>query len=231
MFERNEQYFEPEYITTIQKHAVRTFAWMAVGVLITAITAFAVYASDMTLTLLSGYMPLVLLVAQFGVVIALASRLMKMSATRAKILFLAYAILTGITFSILGMAYLPGTLALAFLITAVYFGSLVIIGYTTKMNLLRFGPILFGGLIALIITEVIMMFMGVSTNTMIFSAIGLMIFTALTAYDTQKMKALYAQYSGDEAMLSKLSIYSAFELYLDFINIFLYILRFLGNRD
>ena len=99
------------------------------------------------------------------------------------------------------------------------------------MNLLRFGPILFGSLLALIITEVIMMFMRADTSTMLMSAIGLLIFTGLTAYDAQKMKALYASYEGDEEMLKKLSIYSAFELYLDFINIFLYILRFVGNRD
>ena len=233
MFERNEDYFEPQYAaTSLQKHAVRTFGWMTLGLLVTTATAFAVYSTDLIYYIYTmRFAPLILIAAQFGVVIALGPRLMQMSATSAKLLFLAYSMLTGITFSTLALVYLPGTLAMAFLMTTVYFGSLAVIGYTTKMNLLRFGPILFGSLLALIITEVIMMFMGADTSTMLMSAIGLLIFTGLTAYDAQKMKALYASYEGDEEMLKKLSIYSAFELYLDFINIFLYILRFVGNRD
>ena len=99
------------------------------------------------------------------------------------------------------------------------------------MNLLRFGPILMGGLLTLIIVEVVMTLLGMDITTRGFTAIGLLLFTGITAYDTQKMKALYHSYEGDESMLSKLSIYSAFDLYLDFINIFLYILRFVGNRD
>ena len=97
----------------------------------------------------------------------------------------------------------------AFGITAVYFGCLVMIGYTTKMNLLRFGPILMGGLLTLIIVEVVMTLLGMDITTRGFTAIGLLLFTGITAYDTQKMKALYHSYEGDESMLSKLSIYSA----------------------
>lgn len=228
----NENYFEPELSTDLQKHSVRTFGWMTIGLLVTTVVALVISTTDLIYTLFAiPYLPLILLVAQFGVVIALAGRIMKMSPASAKALFLVYAVIVGITFSTLGVVYDLGTLGLAFLVTAVYFGSLVVIGMTTKMNLLRLGPILFGSLLALIICEVIMMFMGVGTDTMLFSAIGLLIFTGITAYDAQKMKALYAQYEGDEVMLKRLSIYSAFDLYLDFINIFLYILRFLGNRD
>lgn len=230
--DHNENYFEPELATSLQKHSVRTFGWMAIGLLVTTVVALLVSTTNLIYYIYSiPAAPIILLVAQIGVVIALAGRIMKMSPVTAKILFIVYAMIVGITFSTLGFAYNLGTLGLAFLVTAVYFGSLVIIGMTTKMNLLRFGPILFGGLISLIICEIIMMFMGVGTDTMLFSAIGLLLFTGITAYDAQKMKALYAQYEGDETMLQRLSIYSAFDLYLDFINIFLYILRFLGNRD
>lgn len=233
MFEHNEDYFEPQVTaTSLQKHAIRTFVWMTIGLLVTAATAFAVYSTDLIYYIYSNrFTPLLLIVAQLGVVIALGARLMKMSPTSAKALFLAYSILTGITFSTLAIVYLPGTIAMAFLMTAVYFGSLVVIGYTTKMNLLRFGPILFGGLLALIITEIIMMFIGADTGTMLISAIGLLLFTGITAYDAQKMKALYVSYEGNEEMLQKLSIYSAFDLYLDFINIFLYILKIVGKRN
>lgn len=230
MFDRNEKFLEPEFTTSLQNHTIRTFAWMAAGLFITTITAFIFYSSASIMpALYSPYMPLVLAFAQIGIAIAFAGRLMKMSATGAKSLFLIYSVITGIVFSYLARYYLPGTLAAAFLVTTVYFGSLVAIGLTTKMNILRFGPIIFSALIAFIISEVVMMFIGASIYTMLMSGIGLLIFTALTVYDVQKMKRLYVEYECNEEMLSKLSIYSAFEFYLDFINIFIYILRFLKD--
>lgn len=231
---RDEMEFTKDYsATTMQQHSLHTFAWMGVGLAITAVVAFALGASDFTLRLLYSFpmLPMILIIAQIGVAISFAARLSKMRASTAKVLFFSYAILMGVTFSTLAYVYDLGSIAIAFAITAVYFGSLVFIGMTTKMNLLRFGPILMGGLITLIIAEVVMMLFGMDMNTMVFSALGLLLFTAITAYDAQKMKALYKSYENDEVMLSKLSIYSAFDLYLDFINIFLYILRFVGNKD
>ena len=235
MFHNNEELnFETEYhVTTIQQHAIKTFASMGLGLLITALVAFGMVTTNMTLRLYVSYpiAPMLLLFAQLGVAVAFAARLAKMKAATARILFVAYSILMGVTFSTLAFVYDLGSIGIAFGITAVYFGCLVIIGYTTKMNLLRFGPILMGGLLTLIIVEVVMTLLGMDITTRGFTAIGLLLFTGITAYDTQKMKALYHSYEGDESMLSKLSIYSAFDLYLDFINIFLYILRFVGNRD
>lgn len=229
---QNENYFEPAYTTSLQRHAARTFGWMTIGLLVTTVVAMLVtFTGTFDFIFSIPMLPIVMIVAQLGLVFALAGRIMKMSPTSAKILFLLYSALTGITFSVLGLVYSVGTLALAFLVTTVYFGSLAVIGLTTKMNLLKLGPILIGALFALIITQIVMMFLNVSTDTMLFSAIGLLIFTGITAYDAQKMKALYMQYEQDELALQRLSIYSAFDLYLDFINIFLYILRFLGNRD
>lgn len=230
MFNPNEQFLDSSSIPGLKKYAVKTFAWMTLGLLVTTVVAFAIYSSNLVYYLFeSGFIPLILLVAQLGVAIALAARLMKMSVAGTKFLFLIYSALTGITFSVLGLVYLPGTLAAAFLITTVYFGSLTVIGYTTKMNLLRFGPILFAGLLSLIIVEIIFMLMGADTSTMAFSVVGLLIFTGLTAYDVQRLKALYLSYEGDIEMQNRLSIYSAFQLYLDFINIFLYVLRFLDK--
>lgn len=228
MFERDEKFLEPEYTTSLQNHTVRTFAWMSLGLLLTTIVAVIFYSSESIMpTLYSPYMPIVLFIAQIGIVITFTGRLMKMSEVSAKLLFLIYSIVTGIVFSYLGRYYLPGTLAVAFLVTTVYFGSLVAIGLTTKVNIMRIGPLIYVALIAFVICEVIMVLMQVSIFTMLMSGIGLVIFTALTAYDVQKMKRLYIAYEHDEEMLSKLSIYSAFDLYLDFINIFIYILRFL----
>ena len=147
-----------------------------------------------------------------------------------RMMFFAYSILTGFTFSLLGWLYDAQSVMFAFAITAVYFGSLCVIGYTTKVNLMPLGRLLFVSLIILIIVEVVMMLMGFSTDTLLLSAVGLLIFTGLTAYDTQKMKQLYLS-TPDEHSRNCLAVYSAFELYLDFINIFMYILRFVGNRD
>ncbi len=230
MYNPNEHILEPSSASGLKKYAVKTFAWMTLGLLVTTVVAFAVYSSNLVYYLYdSGFIPLILLFAQIGVTVALAARFMKMSVTGTKFLFLTYSILTGITFSILGLVYLPGTLAAAFLITTVYFGSLTIIGYTTKMNLLRFGPVLFAGLISLVIVETIFLFMGADISTMAFSVVGLLLFTGITAYDVQKLKVLYLSYENDIEMQNKLSIYSAFQLYLDFINIFLYVLRFLDK--
>lgn len=228
----NENYQDIELATSLQRHAIRTFGWMALGLLVTAIVAVFVLSTNLVYMIYANPIaPIVLLIAQIGVVIALASRLTKLAPSSALILFLLYAVLVGVTFSSLGIAYGLGTLGFAFLVTAVYFGCLAVIGLTTKMNMLRFGPILFAALIALVVCELIMMLLHADINTMLFSAIGLLIFTGITVYDAQKMKALYMEYQNDETMLSRLSIYSAFSLYLDFINIFLYILRFVGNRN
>ena len=217
---------------SLQKYAMRTFLWMGLGLLVTFLVAIGVLFTDLIYVIYAmSFLPYVIILAQLGVAIAFTSRLAKISVSSARILFLVYAALLGITFSTIGLAYDMYTIIFAFLITAIYFGSLIVIGFTTKMNLLRFGPIFIGGLLTLIIAEVVMMFMGASTDTMLFSAIGLILFTGLTAYDAQKMSALYYQNEGNPDVLQRLSIYSAFELYLDFINIFLYVLRLLGNKD
>lgn len=217
---------------SLQKYAMRTFSWMGLGLLVTFLVAFLVLSTNLVYVIYgSRFTPLLIMVAQIGVTVAFASRLSKMSVSSARVLFLVYAALLGVTFSTIGLAYSMSTIIFAFLITAVYFGSLIVIGFTTKMNLLRFGPILIGGLLTLIIVEVVMMLFRVSTDTMLFSAIGLILFTGLTAYDAQKMSVLYYQNEGNPEALKTLSIYSAFELYLDFINIFLYILRFLRDND
>jgi len=210
------------------------FKWMFIGLLITFGVAFAISNSMSAILFIYGnaWMPLVLFVAQIGVVIAMGARLLKMQPSTVKALFLAYSVLTGVTFSSIFIVYTASSIAGAFLISSIYFGSLAIIGYTTKTDLSKLGTLCAVALLVLIVVEFIFLLMGASTDTLIFNAIGLLIFTGLTAWDVQKMKKLYSQFSNDENMLQNIGVYSALDLYLDFINIFLYILRFLGkNRD
>ena len=156
---------------------------------------------------------------------------MKMKPITAIILYLTYAVLLGITFSSLMYVFVLGAIFQSFGLTALYFGCLAIIGYTTTIDLTKLGTILGVGLLIFVVAEIILMIMGVDITTKVFTAIGMLLFTGLTAYDVQKMKKLYLSNVHDEVALRKLSIYSAFDLYLDFINIFLYILRLVGSRD
>lgn len=231
---RGEMQFQSTYETTsMRQYVLRTFLTMGLGLLLTAIVAFVMYQSGLALRLLyaNPYLPLVLLAVEIGVVVAFVTRIRKFSANTAKILFAFYAVLTGVVFSTLGYAYDPSAIFAAFAVTAVYFGSLVTIGYTTKVNLLRYGPLLMAALITFIVAQVVMFFLGMSMETKLISVIGLVIFTGITAYDAQKMKKLYELNEGNEQAIATMSIYSAFELYLDFINLFLYILRLLAKRN
>lgn len=227
--------------TTLETYTVKTFAMMAVGLLITAITALILSTVKITVDGYRGplalmlcykfnYLPMILLFAEIGVVVAFSARLFKSSINAVRAMFFAYAVLTGFTFSTLQYVYESTTIYLAFGITAVYFGALCIIGATTKINLARIQPVLMIGLICLIIFNLAAMFMDLSGMERVVCSLGLILFTGLTAFDTQKMKNLYIEYQGNQEMLPRLSMYSAFDLYLDFINIFLYILRILGNK-
>lgn len=217
-----------------RKHLIKTYAWMFLGILITFVTAYAVATVPiLTYTIFfSNMMPFILLVAQLGVVVAFSARLMQMKVTTARILFIAYSVLTGVTFSGLFIIYEIDTLIYAFAMAATYFGSLVVIGLTTRFNLSGIGAIGFAGLIAMLIFQFITLFIPMPQFNFVTSLIGLIVFAGITAWDAQKIKLMYdSALNGDEHVLNRLSIYSAFELYLDFINIFLYILRILGRRN
>lgn len=218
--------------TSLQSHMTKTFLWMFAGLAVTFGVAFYINSNTRLMYEIysSSYLWIIMMIAQFGVVIALAARITKMKPMTARILFFAYAALTGVTFSVLGIAYSVGTIGLAFAMAALYFGSLAVIGFTTKRDLSKIGTIAIAALFAMIVYSFITMIFGLSMNIFVYSIIGLVVFAGLTAWDVQKMKKLYYAYEGDEQMLNNLSIYSAFELYLDFINIFLYILRILGNN-
>lgn len=219
--------------TTLEKYTAKTFGIMALGLLVTAITAYVLNINYMGLRLWISfpYLHYVLIFSQLGVAIAFTARLFKASITSTRIMFFIYSILTGFTFSILQYIYDSTTIYLAFGITCIYFAALCTIGFTTKMNLSRIFPLLMVGLVAIIIFNIVSLFIDLEALDRVVCSVALIVFTLLTAYDTQKMKKLYEQYQGDELMLSRLSMYSALELYLDFINLFLRILQILGKNN
>lgn len=175
----------------------------------------------------------VLLFAPLGFVLLMSFGFQRLSAGVLMALFLGYAIINGITFSFILMAFTPGSVLGCFLSASAMFGIMAVMGYTTEKDLTKFGRILMMGVIGILVAMVINFFLGSSQLDYIISIIGVMIFTALTAYDVQKLKRIGEGIEfGDVPanQTKKLSILGALTLYLDFINIFLFLLRMAGNR-
>jgi uncharacterized protein len=166
----------------------------------------------------------------FGLVFFMSFRLHKLSPAAAQATFWIYAILMGVTFSSLGLVYTHGSIARVFLITAVAFGSLSLYGYTTKRDLTGMGSFLFMGLIGIVVASVVNIFLASSALSFALSIIGVLVFTGLTAYDSQKIKEMYFEGDNHQVMTAK-AINGALQLYLDFVNLFLSLLRLFGSRD
>lgn len=213
---------------TIQQYINNIFKWMVIGVLTTFVTAFALEKSSFMSY--AGKLPFILIIFQFAVVIGLSRRLMTMKPITAKVLYMIYSVITGVTFSYVIASYTSFSVALAFLVAAIYFGVLVVLGTVIKMDLTRIGTICLAGLFVYIIFSVIVMIFHLGVGTLIMPLISLVLFAGITAYDMQKSLQLYNYASSNPEMLEKLSIYGAFNLYLDFVNIFLDILQLLGDN-
>jgi FtsH-binding integral membrane protein len=211
----------------------RVYFWMTLGLLVTAGTASIVSVSPLFQVLVGQ--PLiffVLMIAELGLVIWISRGINHLAPASAMLLFFIYAALNGITFSVLFVVYTLGSVAHTFLATAALFGVMSIIGYTSKMDLSKMGSFLFMGLIGLIIAMLVNMFW---TNTMlgwIVTFVGIVLFLGLTIYDTQRIKRMTATalQQGDEDVKARMGILGALALYLDFINLFLFILRLGGQR-
>ena len=216
---------------SIGVYTAKAFFWMFLGLLTTFAVAFFGYATGTILYVFAiPYFHIVLLVVQLGVVFFLSARLHKLRAGTARALFFVYAAVTGVVFSAYFLIFSMMSLILVFAMTAVYFGAMALYGYRTQTDLTRLRPILVGGLIFLIVCGLLSMFLPLGMMDRVVCLIGVGIFLAFTAYDTQKIRAYSQAYQGDQAMLERASIFSALQLYLDFINLFLYLLRFLGNK-
>jgi len=212
----------------------KVFNWMAIGLGITGAVAWFTATSGMARQLVASPVFMILIFAELGMVFFLSARINKIQATTATGLFVGYAILNGLTLSMIFLAYTNTSIAATFFITAGMFGSMAVYGLVTKRDLSGMGSFLFMGLIGIILASVVNIFLQSSSLYWAISLIGVFIFVGLTAYDVQKIKTMGEQgimEQGEEA-IKKGSIMGALTLYLDFINLFLMLLRFFGgSRD
>ena len=218
---------------TLGQYTAKTFLWMVLGLLVTFGVAVSGWVTGIAGYIIVMYpiVPLVVLVATLVISFTMVHRLEKMAVGTAIALFVVFSALFGFTMSIYFWRYSLEILGFSFLLTAVYFGALAAYGYLTKRDLSGIRPILFSGLIFLIIFGVLSLFIpALDMFDRVICLVGIAVFLGYTAYDTQKIRAYYSYYSASPEMLAKASIFSALQLYLDFINLFLYLLRFLGNK-
>ena len=214
---------------TLGQYTTKTFLWMVLGLMITFGVAVGAWMTGVVFLALRGH--LIILIATLVLAITMSRRIERMSVGAAKAMFLTYSVLLGLTMSIYLLVYELSYLIYVFFATSIYFGALALYGYVTKRDLSGYRPILTFGLIFLIVFYLLSWFIpGLSAMDRIVCLIGIAVFLGYTAYDTQKIRAYYSYYSGFPDMLEKASIFSALQLYLDFINLFLYLLRFLGRR-
>jgi len=208
------------------------YNWMTLGLGLTAIVSMLTVNSPSALQFVFGNRMVFfgLIIAELAVVMILSGAIQRLSASAATGLFLLYSALSGITFAVIFLAYTSSSITSAFLVTAGTFGAMSLYGHVTKRDLTSWGSFLFMGLIGLIIASVVNIFLQSAMITWVTTYIGVIIFVGLTAYDTQKLKVL-AQggfASGEER--HKAAILGALRLYLDFINLFLMLLRIFGRR-
>jgi len=229
----NEQI--PSYARTADQVVVRqntlirqVYAWMGAGLAITAFMALITLSSPALLNAVLGNKPVFygLMIGELALVFILSGAINKLSAATATLIFIAYSALNGITLSVVTLIYTANSITSTFVITGGMFGAMSVYGYMTKKDLTSWGSFLFMGLIGVVIASVVNIFVGSSAVSWIISGIGVIVFTGLTAYDTWKIKELAAQ--GIEGR--KPAILGALTLYLDFINLFLMLLRFTGSR-
>ncbi len=204
----------------------KVFGWMFIGLLVTFVTGYVVSINpNMFYSMINSY--LLLAIIEIVLVIILSARITKMNPLTARIMFILYSFVSGLTFSSIFVVYQMSSIMIVFLITALMFGMFSFVGYATKTDLTKIGTYLFIGLIAIIVSTIINIFIGNSMFEIIICSISILIFLGFTVYDIKKIKALESVIDEDN-----LAIYGALQLYLDFINIFIDLLRLFGNsRD
>ncbi len=211
------------------------YNWMAVGLAVTGLTAFGVAHSETMLNIIFGnrMMLILLIIAQFGIVIALSAALNKLSHAMVTGLFIGYSVLTGMTLSFVLLVYPTPVITTAFLVSAGTFAAFSIYGLVTKRDLTSVGSFMTVGLIGIIIAMLVNFFLKSPALNYAISVIGVIVFLGLTAFDTQKLRNMGLNAPHDDALaIRRGTIYGALTLYLDFINLFLFMLRiFGGNRN
>ena len=208
----------------------KVFLWMFFGLLVTFGTGYVVSMNpNMVINVLGGSGMFICVLVELALVIFLSARITKMQPTTAKISFILYSFVSGLTFSSVFVVYEITSVLYVFLITAVVFGILAFIGATTKIDLTRMGTYLFIALLAILICTLINLFLGSTTFDLIISVVTILVFLGFTAYDVQNILRLY---ESNMLLDGNLAIYGALDLYLDFINLFLQFIQFFGkSRD
>ena len=222
--------------STLKSALLKSYAWMAIALVITAIVSYGLYATNALLILLGAapFLFMLFVIAPFILSIAFGVSMAKStSSTGMKIMLVIYAACMGVSFTSIGYVYDMVTIGTAFLVSAVYFISLAVIGTTSKKDFTSFGSLCMVALFVLIITQCFMMLFRVNMDVRLISIIGLLIFTGITAWDVQRMNRLLIQSDGSVIEQEKIAIFMALQLYLDFLNIFLRILQLIGmgNRN
>ena len=211
----------------------KVYVWMTFALALTGFTAYGVATSPGIITALYSNSILLwgLVIAEFAIVFGVSAAINRLSLTTATLLFVLYSVINGALFSSIFLVYTMSSIASVFFITAGTFGVMALVGYTTKKDLSSMGRILFMALIGIIIATIVNIFLKSSGLETIVSYLGVLIFVGLTAYDTQKIKnmLLMAPDAGEAAQ--KIALLGALTLYLDFINLFIYLLRIFGRRE
>lgn len=211
----------------------KVYVWMTLALVITAITSVGVATSPLLMQVIFSNKLLFfgMLIAEVGLVVWLSARVHKLSLGTATLLFILYSVLNGATLSMIFVAYSMTAIAKTFLVTACTFGAMAVYGYFTESDLSSWGRLLMMALIGLIIAAVVNIFLGSTMMDLVVSCIGVLVFVGLTAYDSQKIKKWlsYQEYADEGAQ--KIALMGALTLYLDFVNLFLYLLRIFGRRN
>lgn len=213
----------------LRAYMIGVYQFMALGVALTGVVAYLVSATPAVAQLIFGTgLYWVAILAPLGLVLLLSFGINRMSAGTAQLVFWVYAALNGLSLAVIFMIYPIGDIARVFFISAATFGALSLYGYTTPRSLSAWGSFLFMGLVGVVIASLVNLFLQSSAMTFAISVIGVLVFAGLTAYDTQKIKEMYLEADDSETMGKKV-IMGALSLYLDFINLFLMLLRLFGS--
>ena len=220
---------------TLQRYTAgvmrRVYGKMTLGLLVTAITSFLMLSNQAVMNVFLGSRALFFgaFILELGLVFYLSARIEKLSSGTAAVLFYLYSMINGITLTPIFLVYTQTSIATTFFLTAGTFGAMTIFGYLTRQDLSKIGSFLFMALIGLILCLIVNVFMQNSMFSLMISCAGVLIFVGLTAWDTQAIKRMAAE--ADLTMVNKVATWGALTLYLDFINLFIYLLRIFGSRD
>jgi FtsH-binding integral membrane protein len=221
----------------VRTFMTNVFTWMFVAMALTALIAYTAAGNESFKTMMvnseTGGMSIlgwIVMLSPLGLVLWMSAGFARMSANTMTLVFIGYSVLMGLSLSFIFLAYTGSSIAKTFMITSAMFGLMAVLGFTTKTDLSKFGSFMMMGVIGIIVASLVNFFMKSSTLDYIISFVGVLVFTGLTAYDVQKLKRIGAAAIEQGDTMRKVTIMGALTLYLDFINLFLFLLRFFGDR-